>query len=172
MDLNLTGKNLEISNQARDYVTLKLNKVNRYLHQVTDTSRFATMFYADWNPETRAMAYVNAGHNPPFLLNGGNKQILEHGGIPLGVLPVYEYTMGEVSLTPGDLLVLYSDGITEAGIHSGEEFGVQRLESLVVSMRERPLSEIQAGVMDAVSKWAKAPPEDDVTLMLVRTKEC
>jgi len=148
------------------------NKVNRYLHQVTDTSRFATMFYADWNPETRALAYVNAGHNPPFLLNGRNKQILEHGGIPLGVLPVYEYTMGEVSLTPGDLLVLYSDGITEAGIHSGEEFGVQRLESLVVSMRERPLSEIQAGVMDAVSKWAKAPPEDDATLMLVRTKEC
>jgi len=147
------------------------NKVNHHLHQVTDASRFATLFYADWNPETRAIRYVNAGHNPPFLLNGTNKQILQDGGIPLGVLPDYEYAMGEVSLSPGDLLVLYSDGITEAGIHLGEEYGVNRLESLVASLRYQPLAEIQAGVLDAVRRWAKAPPEDDVTLMLVRAKD-
>jgi phosphoserine phosphatase RsbU/P len=147
------------------------NKVNDHLHQVTGDSRFATMFYAEWNPETKAIKYVNAGHNPPFLLNGANKQILDNGGIPLGVLPAYEYRMGEVSLSPGDLLVLYSDGITEAGVHSGEEFGVNRLESLVTSLKDGPLAEIQAGVLDAVRKWTNAPPEDDVTLMLVRAKE-
>jgi phosphoserine phosphatase RsbU/P len=146
------------------------NKLNNHLHQVTDTSRFATMFYGDWNPETKTIKYVNAGHNPPFLLSGANKQDLEEGGIPLGVLPVYEYKMGEASMRPGDLLVLYSDGITEAGVSAGEEFGVKRLEALAISMNGRPLAEIQARVLEEVRIWTGALPEDDVTLMLVRAQ--
>jgi phosphoserine phosphatase RsbU/P len=147
------------------------NKLNSHLHQVTDTSRYATLFYGDWNPETKTVKYVNAGHNPPFLLAGAGRQDLDDGGIPLGVLPIYEYKMGEVSMRPGDLLVLYSDGITEAGVSSGEEFGVKRLESLVTSLKERPLGEIQARVLEAVRTWTGKPPEDDITLMLVRAKE-
>jgi phosphoserine phosphatase RsbU/P len=159
-----------VSASAQDPVEV-CTKVNQHLHQVTDTSRFATMFYGDWSPETKTVRYVNAGHNPPFLLRGTEIQTLDHGGIPLGIMPASKYEMGEISLIPGDLLVLYSDGITEAGINSGEEFGVKRLESLVTSLKQRPLAEIQASVLDAVSRWANAPPEDDVTLMLVRAKE-
>jgi len=147
------------------------NKLNSHLYQVTDTSRFATLFYGDWSPETKTIKYVNAGHNPPILLSRANKQNLDEGGIPLGVLPDYDYKMGEVSLHPGDLLVLYSDGITEAGENAGEEFGVKRLESLAISMKEQALAEIQARVLEEVQAWTGTPPEDDVTLMLVRAQK-
>jgi sigma-B regulation protein RsbU (phosphoserine phosphatase) len=76
-----------------------------------------------------------------------------------------------VSLEPGDLLVLYSDGITEAGLAEGEEYGEARLSSLVASLKKSPLEEIQASVLRAVRDWSGVEPEDDMTLMIVRVEE-
>jgi sigma-B regulation protein RsbU (phosphoserine phosphatase) len=145
--------------------------LNEHLHQVTDSSKFATFFYADWDRGARCLRYVNAGHNPPFLLNSRGKQKLDRGGIPLGVLPDWNYETSEVSLEPGDLLVLYSDGITEAGLAEGEEYGEARLSSLVASLKKSPLEEIQASVLRAVRDWSGVEPEDDMTLMIVRVEE-
>jgi len=146
-------------------------RLNRHLHQVTDAARYATMFYAEWNPPERRLAYVNAGHNPPFVLRQSRSERLAEGGIPLGVLPETRYRTSSVSLEPGDLLALYSDGITEAGLSNGSEFGEKRLLDVLQSTRGRALHEAQSAVLDAVRKWAGPDQEDDITLMLARVRE-
>ncbi len=143
-------------------------KLNHHLHQVIDASKFATFFYAEWHPQTRRLQYVNAGHNPPILLNAKGGERLRDGGLPLGIFPVTEFDMGEVTLRPGDLLVLYSDGVTEASAADGEEFGEGRLELLIAAHREKSVDEIQAQILEAVRSWSRKEPEDDMTLVIVR----
>ena len=143
-------------------------QLNNHLHQVTDASKFATFFYAIWEPRNRHLTYVNAGHNPPFLLGNQRRQRLEEGGMPLGMFPHTEFQTGEVFFHPGELLVLYSDGLTEAANAQRVEFGESQLESIVSAHCQKPLPEIQQIVLDAVQKWAANQLEDDLTLVLVR----
>jgi sigma-B regulation protein RsbU (phosphoserine phosphatase) len=143
-------------------------KLNHHLHQVTDASRFATFFYAEWTAAERRLRYVNAGHNPPLVLGPSRGLSLDRGGIPLGIMPHYEYETGEVFLQRNDLLILYSDGITEAGLAEGEEFGEHRLQALVQEVQHKTVAEIRQRVIDAVRVWAGKDPEDDMTLVVVR----
>ncbi len=144
-------------------------RMNRHVHDVTAGSKFATLFYAEWDVAERQLRYVNAGHNPPFLLGPHRCLRLDEAGVPLGLFPEAEIPVAEVSLEPGDLLVLYSDGITERGAHYGEEFGEQRLEELLSAHRSEPLERIQSRVLAAVDDWCGREAEDDMTLVLVRT---
>jgi sigma-B regulation protein RsbU (phosphoserine phosphatase) len=145
-------------------------KLNFHLCQVMDSSRFATFFYAEWAPDERRLRYVNAGHNPPLLIQPRVTVALTTGGIPLGIFPDSEYEMGETTLDPGDVLVLYSDGITEALDSGGgsEEFGERRLEATVRTHRGAGPGEIERSVLDAVRRWSDADPADDMTLVIVR----
>ncbi len=145
-------------------------RLNTHLHEVTGAYWFATFFYAEWHPLERKLRYANAGHNNPLLAGGALMQSLDHGGIPLGILPEYEFETGEVTLQPGDLIVLYSDGITEAGARDGKEFGEARLLSLVNANRQRPLGEIQDRILKAVRAWTGDEVEDDITLVLARVQ--
>src|SRR4030095_466656 len=129
-------------------------KLNRHLHQVTDASKFATFFYAEWRAAERRLSYVNAGHCAPVMLGSLCGRQLSEGGFPLGMFPTAEFQTGEVVLQAGDLLVLYSDGITEAVSRSGEEFGDLRLHAEIERLSGSSLAEIQAGVLEAVRKWA------------------
>lgn len=142
-------------------------QINHHLHQVTDGSRFATFFYAEWNSTERSLCYVNAGHNVPILVGSCRGERLSNGGPPLGLFPDYEYRAGKLSLQPGDLVALYSDGVTEAGIQKGEGFGETRLEALIAAHAGKPLAEIQEQVLSALRDWAGDQLEDDVTLLLV-----
>ena len=143
-------------------------QLNDHLCQLSQASQFATLFYARWDPTTRMLRYVNAGHNPPFRVNGAELELLTSGGIPLGMLPGSQYETGEVCLHVGDLIVLYSDGITEAGQNEGRDFGEERLKSLATAVRNLPLPDIQARIMGSVRAWTNNEPEDDMTLVLVR----
>jgi phosphoserine phosphatase RsbU/P len=143
-------------------------KLNHHLHQVTDPAWFATFFYGEWHSAEQSLRYVNAGHNPPILLRSGRTQRLVQGGMPLGMFPSPEFETGEVSLQPSDMLVLYSDGITEAAAADGEEFGEERLQTLVAARQQEPLSGIQGHVLEAVRTWSKEEPQDDMTLLIVR----
>jgi len=145
-------------------------KLNDHLHQVTDAAKFATFFYAEWNPSQRRLSYVNAGHNAPLLLANGTCQRLEEGGMPLGMFPAAEFNSAFACLNPGDTLVLYSDGITEAA-SNGEEFGESRLEDVVKTNSGKPLAEIQAEVLAAVRRWSASGQEDDMTLMIARATD-
>lgn len=146
-------------------------RLNEHLHQVTDAAKFATLFYAEWNPTERRLTYVNAGHNAPLLLGNGRCLRLEQGGMPLGMFPTTDFDTGRVCLNPGETLVLYSDGITESVTANGEEFGESRLEEVVKAHCGRPLAEIQAQVLEAVRRWSGSRQEDDMTLMLVRATD-
>jgi sigma-B regulation protein RsbU (phosphoserine phosphatase) len=146
------------------------SRLNHHLCQVTDDATFATLFYAEWHPAERRLRYVNAGHNPPILL-GSHQSTLTQGGIPLGIFDSYDFEMGEVRLKTRDILVLYSDGITEAGEIDGEEFGEGRLEAAVTASRHKTVAEIKSGVLEAVRNWSGKEQEDDMTLVIVRATE-
>ncbi len=146
-------------------------QLNRHLCQVTEAARFATFVYAEWEPQQRRLRYVNAGHNAPFLLSPGGCRRLESGGPPLGIFPESEFPAGEIGLQPADLLVFYSDGITEAGVSQGEQFGESRLEALLHAHYREPLTEIRQQVLNAARKWTGTELDDDMTLLLVRARE-
>jgi len=143
-------------------------QLNRHLCNFTEGYRFATLFYAEWSRSERRLTYVNAGHTVPMLVSATGAARLERGGVPIGLLPHSRFQSGTVSLQPDDLVVLYSDGITEAGVLEAEPFGESQLEALIVTHRERPLDEIQREILRAVRKWSGGEPEDDMTLLLVR----
>lgn len=146
-------------------------KLNSHLHQVTHADWFATLFYAEWHPEERRLRYCNAGHHTPFLSSDSTSRPLNLGGIPLGILPEYEFETGEVALQPGDLVVLYSDGITEAGARDTRDFGEARLLKLIAENRRNPLGRIQEKILQEVHAWTGEEVEDDITLVLGRVSE-
>jgi sigma-B regulation protein RsbU (phosphoserine phosphatase) len=146
------------------------SSLNRHLHQVTDAAKFATFFYAEWDIAERRLTYINAGHLLP-VIKGSCDQRLDKGGLPLGILPNYNYEVGEVCLGDGDLIVLYSDGITEASNEDGEEFGEARLSAVIEAHCHDALSEIQREVLQAVRDWGGDEPGDDMTLLLVRAEQ-
>jgi len=114
------------------------------------------------------LSYVNAGHTVPILRGSNQGRKLNDGGPPLGLFQGTEFEVGRLVLQPGDLIVLYSDGITEAGVQRGEEFGESRLAEVIETNGDRPLAEIQQQVLTAVRKWSGDEPEDDMTLLIAR----
>ncbi len=146
-------------------------QLNRHFHQMAVESRFVTLFYGEWSSREGRLSYINAGHNPPFLVAAGRRERLEAGGPPLGIFPDTQFQVSTRTLEPGDLLVLYSDGITEAGIDRGEPFGEERLESLAASQCHRELAEIQRQILTLARQWSGAELDDDMTLLLVRARK-
>lgn len=146
-------------------------RLNDHLHDVMDESKFATFFYADWDPRKRLLRYVNAGHNVPITLGSVGEMRLTLGGYPLGIFPGVEFEIGEATLQTGDLLVLYSDGITEATSPSGVEFGEERLRTLLEQHFRDSLVETQKLVIETVLAWSGREPHDDMTLVMVRAQD-
>jgi phosphoserine phosphatase RsbU/P len=145
-----------------------LSQLNAHLYQITDDYRFATFFYGDWDSQRRMLRYINAGHTVPPLFQQQGQSRLEMGGYPLGMFALNQFEVGEVALQPGDLVALYSDGVTEAASRTGELFGERRFEAIIASSLHKTLAEIQSEVLSAVRNWAGPDPEDDMTLLLVR----
>ena len=143
-------------------------RLNRHLYQVTEAMRFATFFYGEWDRSRRTLSYVNAGHTVPIVCGSGQEHKLSDGGPPLGLFPETKFNVGNLPLQSGDLVVLYSDGITEAGVQRGSEFGEGRLRDVVAAGDHKPLAQIQEDVLNAVRKWSGDEPEDDMTLLLAR----
>jgi sigma-B regulation protein RsbU (phosphoserine phosphatase) len=147
--------------------------LNEDLYAVTESSRFATAFLAQWDPSRQRLNYVNAGHSSPVLLSSQENGMLDRGGTPLGMFPGIQYDCGEVNLQPSDIVVLYSDGITEAACADGEEFGLERLTELVEGARDRPVGEIRDMILAAVRQWVGNELElhDDMTLVIFEVEE-
>src|ERR1044071_7538870 len=112
-------------------ITESISAVNRYLADNTPANRFVTLFYAELDPLTGSLSFINAGHNPPIIAHeGGTLEQLAAGGLPLGIVPDFDYREGRTQLRPGDVLVAYSDGVTEQTNPGGEEFGTVRLQEI------------------------------------------
>jgi phosphoserine phosphatase RsbU/P len=132
--------------------------------------RFTTAFLAEYNPATRTLAYVNAGHNPPVLRReSGALERLEAGGIPLGILENAPYSAGSVTLQNGDWLVVFTDGVVEAENDRAEEYGEQRLLFMVHSGAQLGATQLLQSITADLDQFvAGAPQHDDVTCMLVK----
>ena len=123
------------------------------------------------DPKTGELVYTNAGHNPPVLVRGagGFETLNGAGGIILGILPMAVYQEARTTLNPGDILVLFSDGVTEAADPSDEEYGEERLAALVASMKDRRSDEIVEAIHNAVIAFTQgAPAADDITVVVAR----
>lgn len=144
----------------------------------TREGSFVTAFYATLDPSTRMLTYARAGHNPPRLVRGGRVLSLDQqGALPLGILEQQAYGQATLRLEPGDLLLLYTDGITEAmgprqACGSRELFGVERLDALLLDCDASSADGCVAAVRSAVAAFcANAPPTDDQTLIAIRCLE-
>jgi phosphoserine phosphatase RsbU/P len=147
------------------------SRLNRHLYKVTDASRFATVFYGEWNDAEKRLTYTNAGHNAPILLGSRHGDELDRGGPPLGLFLESRFEEGSVTLQPGDLIAVYSDGITDAENSDGEPFGEFRLEGVIATHAEKSLAEIQQQVLRAVHEWSSQEASDDATLLLARVTD-
>jgi phosphoserine phosphatase RsbU/P len=143
-------------------------QLNRHLHEVTGGFRFATLFYAEWNLAEHRLRYINAGHSAPILFGTDGVRRLPAGSPPIGIFQEVKFQEEVIPLHSGDLLVLFSDGVTEAGEERNNEFGESRLEAVVAAGRDEPLAQIQERVLAALRGWVGEELEDDMTLLLVR----
>jgi serine phosphatase RsbU (regulator of sigma subunit) len=146
--------------------------LNLILHRDGLPNRFATLFYLEVQAGTGTARYLNAGHNPVYLLRGGDgtrAEKLEASGLPLGMLEPVEYKEGRLELASGDLILVYSDGLTEAENAAGEEFGNGRLEALFGRMAGMSPDAAGALIIEEVTRFmGERKPLDDLSLVLAR----
>jgi phosphoserine phosphatase RsbU/P len=148
-----------------------VSRLNHGVAEGNPGNRFVTLFYCVFEPSTRTLTYCNAGHNPPLVIGAnGRTDHLEGGGPVLGLLRSVIYDTKRIRLGVGDVLVLYSDGVTEANrANSEEEFGEERLAEIVHANANRPTQMILNAIIEALYDWtAGAQFADDVTLLIAR----
>lgn len=158
------------------------SKMNRLLHRSTGSNSYATFFYAQFDEEQRCLRYVNAGHNPPFLLRGSDShslvpfvasaapiEELAAGGTIIGMFAQSTYEEASVDLKSGDVLIAFSDGVSEAHNPDEEEFGEERLKDLLRRTAHLPINEMASQILQELKAWmADAVQFDDLTFILMK----
>lgn len=165
-----------ISAENHSAVSQLTAKMNRYLYRSTPSSKYATFFYAELDDGGRRLRYVNAGHNPPYLARrtGGEVAIqeLNAGGLALGLFPEARYQEAAIELSTGDVLVAFTDGVTEALDPGGQEFGEQRVQDILRQSIDLPAAEISARIAADLREWiGDAEQYDDLTYIVMKVNE-
>jgi sigma-B regulation protein RsbU (phosphoserine phosphatase) len=147
-----------------------VGKLNSDLISRVGEGRFITLFYLSLDPDVHRIAYSNAGHNPPMLQRAsGEISCLEVSGMPLGILPEIAYKTSETELGPGDVLILYSDGITECMNKDGDLFGEERLEQVLATTALEDAQGIKDAIFAEVDRFRQDQPySDDMTLIVLK----
>lgn len=152
-----------------------MGNLNRTLYSLTDPNKYATLFFALYDCYSSELHYVNAGHNQPFLVQqaDGSPRIsgaqFAAGGPPVGLLPQAVYQTDSVTLAPGDLLIVYTDGVVDAENPKEEQFGEQRLKETLKDACGRPVAMVCGDVVEAVKGFASTAKQfDDITLVALR----
>jgi sigma-B regulation protein RsbU (phosphoserine phosphatase) len=155
---------------SHDTLVQTISAVNRYLAENIPPNRFVTLFYAELDPDSGALSFLNAGHNPPLIVHSaGTVEQLASGGLPLGIKADADYREGRTHLQMGDVLVIYSDGVTEAASPSGEEFGPTRLYEVVSRNVDASAAGIRDRIESALTKFSQGTQAaDDITLVIVK----
>jgi len=147
-----------------------MSRLNKATCAKCPSNRFITFFFCVLDTKTGDLAFANAGHNPPILVRkSGQAEMLEGGGPVLGILPIATYREQHTRLEPGDMLVLYSDGVTEATNLSYEEYDEERFIEVLTANREKPAVDIVDAVTNSLAEFAAgAPQADDITLVVAK----
>jgi serine phosphatase RsbU (regulator of sigma subunit) len=146
-----------------------VDRLNTHLFQTTSDDRYATLFYAVYDTETRMLTYTNAGHLPPLLMTDGRVQTLAEGGTVIGLIEDATYKQGSVHVPVGSVLLVFSDGLTEPENVFGEEFGVERLQEELLRERNAPAGKLAEDLIDSAERWSgTAEQADDMTVVVAR----
>jgi phosphoserine phosphatase RsbU/P len=149
-----------------------MHQVNRLIYEASANNGYATFFFATYNPSTRELRYVNAGHNPPLLLSADKRKVvrLEAAGLVIGLLPDIAYEEQTVELHSGDLLIAYTDGISEAMNVEGEEWGEERMLGAALR-QDSSASETLRQIFEAADRFTTtATQHDDMTLLVMKVE--
>jgi len=153
-----------------------IDHVNRLVHEASPVHFYASLFFAEYEPASRALLYVNAGQNPPIVVRCRDRQSkifrLQPGGAPVGMFADAGYNSVRFQLEDGDILVACTDGITEAENGEGELWGQQRLESLLSSCHQQTSKQVLQQIVNEVSVFtAGGPQKDDITLVVLQVQD-
>jgi len=154
-----------------DHLAQQLTRLNKSTCASCPDNRFITFFTCIADPKTGRLVYANAGHNPPLVVRakGGFEMLEGAGGMILGILPMSQYQEAETTLDSGDILVLFSDGVTEEVDPNDQQFGEERLANMVAELRDRPAAEIVQEIHRAVHAFTQgAAAADDITVVIAR----
>ena len=148
-----------------------LSTVNRLFYESTPPEHYATLFYADFDETTRLLRYANCGHPAAILIkNDQTVQRLAANATVVGLFPSLDVPVATVPFQPGDTLALFSDGVSEAGLDTGAEYGEDRLISQLLAARHQPPARILERILASLSAFDAGRRHDDVTLMILRGK--
>ena len=151
-----------------------LDEVNSLLQDDSDTGMFVTLFYGIYDPATNEFTYANGGHNPPLIVHadGSSTVLAMTGGVVLGVVPSIQYEQTTVALSPGDTILLYTDGITDATNEEGEFFGLERLQATFAGNPPRDSRAANDAVFEALQNFVgDAAQADDITCLALSRSE-
>jgi sigma-B regulation protein RsbU (phosphoserine phosphatase) len=156
--------------QTRRSISEVMAEINEYIFENSPSNKFLTLFYGTINPQTGELKYSNGGHNPPMLVRTTGEVLrLDKGGLPVGMMKGMAYQEASVFFNPGDVLVIYSDGITESVNEKDEEFEEERLIEVVRHNLNRSASGIRDRIDEALSRFVGTmAPVDDMTLMIIK----
>jgi sigma-B regulation protein RsbU (phosphoserine phosphatase) len=147
-----------------------MTRLNKATCAKCPSNRFITFFFCVFDSKTGELTFANAGHNPPIVIRAsGEAEMLEGGGCVLGILPIAPYSEMRIQLQKGDMLVLYSDGVTEANDVNQNEYDEERFIEVLKAHRTEPASEIVKAVTQSLAEFAAgAPQADDITLVVAK----
>ena len=149
-----------------------VEKVNRVMCRNTTEAKFITLFYGLLDVDDKTLRYVNAGHNAPILTRKDGAQVrLEQGGLILGIFQERSYEEGEIELRPGDRLVMFTDGLSEAVDGEGEEFGEERVAELSCCTRQLSAEALRRRLLERVTEFCAGGFDDDATILVVAVQE-
>ena len=153
-----------------------MGDVNRLVYESSPSALFASLFYAEYQPSSRTLHYVNAGHNPPIIVRPRIEPCelfhLRAEAVPIGMFADTQFAATKFQLEKDDILVAYTDGITEAANTSGELWGLERLEGLLRSCSQKAPSEIVERILAEVSDFADGELQrDDATLVVMKVQD-
>ncbi|MGH9200387.1 MAG: PP2C family protein-serine/threonine phosphatase, partial [Vicinamibacterales bacterium] len=145
-----------------------VDHINKVLTRRAIDARYATLLYGRLAP-TGELLFCNGGHNPPLIFGTDGLRRIEAGGMPVGLFEAAPYSLDKVHLQPGDTMIMYSDGVTEAQNVAGEEFGEARMAEVLKTHSTEPASVVLEQLIDAVKTFAKGADQyDDITALIVR----
>jgi sigma-B regulation protein RsbU (phosphoserine phosphatase) len=172
--MSVVQASLRVISAEKDMPLSQLaEKMNRFLYRSSGASKYATFFYAQIEECGRRLRFVNAGHNPPYLVRSTESGVeiteLGAGGPPLGLFPAMQYDEADLELLPGDVVVAFTDGVPEALNAGDEEFGEERLKQLLRESCACGAEEISARISGQVREWMGAAEQhDDVTIVVMK----
>jgi sigma-B regulation protein RsbU (phosphoserine phosphatase) len=154
-----------------DRAELLVWDINRLMHSSTSNGKYASLFYGFYDDTSRLLAYVNAGHLPPILYRKDGSCIrLKTGGMVVGMMPDSAYRQEVIKLEPGDILLIFSDGITEAMNLRDQEFGEERLIQLLGPLAQSSAQSISDAILQQIAEHVgTAPQHDDSTLVVLKS---